>query len=292
MANAITKIAVGLGVGAAAVAMVGAGYVVWRLSGGDVDARSSAELRAIIEPAMTVTKPDGAGPFPAILLVHGCGGRDQVVADFAALAAEHGVVAYGLDSTGPRGFDRAAAIADVCSGAQLWGHERAGDVLVALQAMREAAFVDPTRLAVMGFSHGGWTLMDLFTMNLADGERPPSLTDTPPGGLDGVRAALMHYPYCGFPARSARNPWVSAPDAVDVILVENDSIADETACATVFERLEGDGATVRWEIWSGPTHAFDEPDHAPGSRFVYDRDATLRARANFVAFLETHLTAN
>ena len=44
--------------------------------------------------------PDGAGPFPAVMVMHGAGSRKENHADFARVATSHGFVALTFDNRG------------------------------------------------------------------------------------------------------------------------------------------------------------------------------------------------
>jgi dienelactone hydrolase len=51
-----------------------------------------------------LTKPQGDGPFPAVVLMHGCTGIGKHQEDWAARFASWGYVALQVDSLGPRGL--------------------------------------------------------------------------------------------------------------------------------------------------------------------------------------------
>src|SRR5258708_3798296 len=70
--------------------------------------------------------PQGPGPFPAMIVLHGCNGLSQQVTDWAVRLTGWGYAALVLDSFGPRGAG------DICraSGA-ISVLDRAGDVLAA-----------------------------------------------------------------------------------------------------------------------------------------------------------------
>jgi dienelactone hydrolase len=102
-------------------------------------------------PATTIegypSKPDGSGPFPAIVYLHGC---DGLSANARSVAAEvitgWGYVSLAVDSFATRGIKGACdqPIPD-----------RQADALGALLYLSKLAFVDPKRIAVLGSSQGG-----------------------------------------------------------------------------------------------------------------------------------------
>ncbi|WP_421784429.1 dienelactone hydrolase family protein [Hyphobacterium sp.] len=234
--------------------------------------------------------PDGDGPFPAVILLHGCGGIRPNMEVYARLAAGMGVMAFVPDSLGPRGISYEEAVETVCTGARLRAHERTGDLHAVLELMRRDPRVDTRRLALAGWSHGSWTALEALALDRA-GERPASLDSVPPRGLDGVRAVFAMYPYNSFPARSRRLPW--PPDIpVEGVLVHEDTICDDADSVEVFKRQIAWGNDVRWRYVANATHGFDEPDHHPTSTLVYDPERAAVAHRLFTDFLKRHLGDN
>src|SRR5262245_41385648 len=77
---------------------------------------------------VTIYRPDGGGPFPAVVLLHGCGGLygealwTTWVAPWVELFRTRGVVTAVVDSFGPRGVQQ------VCTGnVAAWAVRRADD---------------------------------------------------------------------------------------------------------------------------------------------------------------------
>lgn len=246
-------------------------------------------LAARLRRHTDIYRPDGVGPFPAVILLHGCGGPRGVTERYGRIAAANGVVAYAPDSLALRGIDYEAAIKTVCTGAKLRAPERAGDLLAALEIARRDPRVDKRRIAIAGWSHGAWTVLDLLTF-VAEGKAPPSLYHLPHRALRGVQAALVFYPYSGFPARSRIRNWAKGIP-VDAILVEGDTVCDEKQTIAVFERQRAEGADVDWQVWTGVTHGFDEDNHLPGSGLVFDPERVKAAEAAFTDFLKRRLFA-
>jgi poly(3-hydroxybutyrate) depolymerase len=59
-------------------------------------------------------RPDGAGPFPAVVLLHGCGGNWRGMdTRWGARFVRWGYVALSIDSYGPRGIKMFAAFSIV-----------------------------------------------------------------------------------------------------------------------------------------------------------------------------------
>ena len=88
--------------------------------------------------------PDDPPPWPAVVIVHGAGSRQENHADFARLATAAGWAALGFDLPGHGESEppmSGAAVDDVAAMARLLGSEEG---------------VDPARVAVRGSSLGGF----------------------------------------------------------------------------------------------------------------------------------------
>ena len=94
--------------------------------------------------------PAGEGPFPVVLQFHGCGGKKNLQARWAAVAKSAGWAALVVDSYGHRRISKFEAYATVCTGLQLWGRERAGDLYAMMEWIRQQPFADPNRIALAG----------------------------------------------------------------------------------------------------------------------------------------------
>jgi len=95
---------------------------------------------------MLGSRSDRAGPYPALVVLHGCGGISSHSAGIADRIGSWGYVALAVDSLGPRG------IASGCGGRSL---DQAFDAYAALHYLSQLNFVDPARVAVLGQSMGG-----------------------------------------------------------------------------------------------------------------------------------------
>jgi len=250
--------------------------------------RTPEALSALLAPSYRVAMPDGEGPFPVALLFSGCDGPKDNLDRLSEALVAAGWGAVIVDSHGPRGIDRAEVWRLVCSGVTLPGAERAADVAVALADVRALDRVDPTRITLIGASHGGWAVLDLFAL-AKRGEVPWGLTDWPGGSaeaaLEGVVSSVLYYPYCGIGTLVGRNGWdVDVP--VLMLLVEDDSIADETDCAAIADRMADAGRPVETRVIPGVTHGFDQEEKALFSTLTFDPGAAEAAVQATLAFME------
>jgi dienelactone hydrolase len=247
-------------------------------------------LNAQLQPGYQLFRPEGDGPFPVAVLHHGCGGLigeqgdKDVLIPYAEAAVSAGYIAIIVDSFRPRGIGFDEARATVCSGLQLRGRARAGDVAASLAYARSLPDAAPNGFVIAGWSHGGWAVMEAMIMDMRT-DWPPSLTSPPGDALPPLAGVYLTYPYCGFPSRAPRRGWASAVPT-DVVMAEYDSVSDVGRCHRAFDRMRESGVELEVELFEGVTHAFDESDQTATSVFVYDADAAAAAHARFGAFLE------
>jgi len=114
------------------------------------------------DPSLTayLFKPTGAGPFPAIVLMHGCDGLGwatpqrtswKLQKSYAERYAERGYAALVLDSFAPR------RLTNICGeGQRVTGVQRAWDAFAAADFLVMRGVADPKRLVLQGGSHGGY----------------------------------------------------------------------------------------------------------------------------------------
>ncbi|MCW5751823.1 MAG: dienelactone hydrolase family protein [Alphaproteobacteria bacterium] len=245
---------------------------------------SAGELRQGIVGNAEIWRPAGKGPHAAVIVLHGCGGRYPHEADWAAALAEGGYLAYVPDSFAARGWSRTRGRRTTCNGIGLWGRERAVDVLHALDALRRMPEVDGARIAVLGFSHGGWTAFDLLALSQNGG-----WDNWPADGatrLAALRAVIGVYPYCGFAARAAEDSWTS-PVPMLILQAESDRTVSNAECQAMAERQRGRGVDVRLHAYPGLGHGFDfDPARNDGYSRNFDAAATRDAMRRVIGFLD------
>lgn len=235
-----------------------------------------------LSPHVRAYGPDHGRPLPAVILFHGCGGLRPHLQWYAEAAVAAGCRAFVVDSYAGRGWDRGYALSLVCTGVMLRGPERAGDVLASVWGISRRPDVDPDRIALVGWSHGSWAMMDLMTMRLERaGEAGLADPQTAAASLSGVKSLALYYPYVGPGALSRTRPWVRNPPVLAVI-ARDDHLTTVSNARTLHQRIERGGAPV--EVWVAPgTHAFDEPTGLGPMR--HDADLTRESVHRFTHFL-------
>ena len=192
--------------------------------------------------------PAGVGPFPAIVMMHGCSGmwRNDGVTPTANYRswAEHfqgrGYVALLVDSFGSRG-ER-----EICTQAVRKiseARERPRDAYAALQWLAERKDVDATRIHLMGWSNGAMAVLQTLRP-----DAPGRPTEGP-----GFRSAVALYPGCANLATTVYAP-------VAPLLIQSGG-ADDWTPARFCEALarSKSGAPIEIDVYEQAHHGFDNP---------------------------------
>lgn len=286
MGKVIKRILAGLGLTllVAAVAVAVTWYVLI-VHPRFLEPTARASHAQMMASGLKLVTPAGPGPFPTVLLIHGCGGLrgeggrpNPIMDEYARSAVEAGWAAGILDSYGPRGWEPTWARHRVCTGARLQGFVRAADVLAGLDLLQADPRVDRHRLRIASWSHGGWAVGDL--VSLSDpGDDSFSRT------MADVEGVYFAYPYCAFPAQGGRRDW-PWKGLVRFVFAELDTVQPAAGCLSLMDRARQGGSKVDMEIFPGVTHAFDERVSSSDSTFRFDPVATARAHAEFITWLQ------
>jgi dienelactone hydrolase len=131
-------------------------------------------------------RPQGPGPFPTIVALHGCGGlfnREDDLAkretDWADRLVGAGYAVLFPDSFTERGVRQICTAQD----RKIFPKDRADDVAAAVEWLAKRPDIDTKRLALMGWSHGA--------MSTLWAVRPDFMTDAPQ-----FKVAIAFYPGC------------------------------------------------------------------------------------------------
>ena len=280
-------ILIGAAAFAAALLLTVAGNSLGHYRGWNVPRLEPAALSAKLAPHYRTMKPPGAGPFPTALLYSGCDGPKDNVVRWGTMLNAQGWAAIIVDSHTPRGFSAYEVWRLVCAGQIFMGSERAGDVLISIDDARRMRFVDPDSLVLIGSSHGGWAIMDLFALD-PPRRLPFNLAKLPAGApadpLAGVVGAMLLYPYCGQANRARRDGW-RRPIPTLFLLSADDIVAPSENCQEIADRLVARGLPVETLTFEGVSHGFDQEVRSAFSPLHFDETATaeaLRAGADFL----------
>jgi dienelactone hydrolase len=185
-------------------------------------------------------RPDGAGPFPAIVLLHGCNGfPEQLDQNWGVKIAAWGYVTLTIDRFGPR------RLKNTCSGGG--PPDVVFDAYRALDFLVQQRFVDPRRVIVVGFSQGGW--LSLSSVERGTVERASEKK---------FRAAAAFYPPC----TAVKGP-MTVPTLI--LIGERDDWTPADACRRLvngqddfgISRQKGEGQPMQLIVYPGAHHSFD-----------------------------------
>jgi dienelactone hydrolase len=221
-------------------------------------------------------RPAGEGPFPALVLLHGCSGIQPNTLTWAHWLRSEGYVALVLDSFSGRGLKR------LCSDSSpLTGQARATDVWAAAQHLTRLPFVDGARIGAIGWSHGGWTVL-----------HAPRFDYLYPDVA--LKALVAFYPFCGDQAVYR--------GAIPLLILAgaDDNWTPARPCELLAESARRDGKDVTIVVYPGAHHGFDSAHVArpiviadarrgAGATVAYDPAAHEDARKRLHRFLEAKL---
>jgi dienelactone hydrolase len=245
-----------------------------------IQPKSPDVLRAGLEPTIKVAKPDGDGPFPTVILFNGAGEPSwrQGYGDWMDWLKARGYAAVFADSAAARKVSPKKMM-----GPGLMPSERAADVYVLMDILRSRPYVDASRFAVIGMSHGGDTVLDALV------QAPPAgpltgITEMPPLGLDGLKAVVAFYPACHKPIMGVRitenydRTW-SQQIPVAIFQGGDDSFVDEPLCQALVERQKAQGTPIAYNFYEGVPHCFDaDYGNDPNCRLVPEPAADAHAK--------------
>ncbi len=217
----------------------------------------------------TLIKPDGDGPFPAVVIVHDCSGlgprSSGAPMRWAGELVSEGYVVLVPDSFSPRGFaDGTCTLPGTVSNVAN-GTVRAADAYGALAALRALPYVNAKRVGIMGGSHGGWTTLAAMV------ESVNSLDLLAGAKRDGFASAVALYPACARRyghwevqlQNGNRGPIIGhsgayKPIAPLLILIgEKDDWTPAEPCRQLVDAARAAGHPIDIKIYPGVHHSFD-----------------------------------
>ena len=210
-----------------------------------------------------LTKPKGAGPFPAVVLLHTCLGLPAGRAALGRRIANWGYVALFVDDLTTRGLRETCAVDFP---------EAVADADGALAYLSRLPVVDRARFAAVGFSQGADTVLKIAV--------------SAGGGDPGLKAAAAFYPPC------ANEAGASLKIPTLILVGAKDDVTPAADCAALAKR-QAPGA-VKLVVYTGAAHAFDLPEFGDGRQVMgmtlaYDPGAAEKSWAELRAFLARRL---
>jgi dienelactone hydrolase len=202
-------------------------------------------------------KPEGEGPFPTVIALHGCGGlgshSDSVqprYRDWAERLLKAGNAVLLPDSYGSRELGPQCRVKETHVKAR---RERVTDIAASRAWLMKQNWVARDRVSLMGWANGASALLWAV--------RPQSVARD--AGPD-FRAAIAFYPDCRI---SAGLGWSTRVPTL-VLIGANDDVSSPPACRQMVDGAHGRSALARIVVYPGAYHDFDRantPLHAAAS---------------------------
>jgi dienelactone hydrolase len=214
-----------------------------------------------------LAQPDGDGPFPAVVVLHGCPGFFAGYAEVADQLKSWGYVALAVDSLGPRGFITRCGIG--------LDPEQAIDAYAALKYLSRESSIDAARIAVLGYSMGGESALSAVERGVYDGLFSEKFA-----------AAVVYYPFC-----RGRSAAVSAPTLI--LIGAEDNVAPAAFCREMVTQPHEGGAAIDLVVYPGAHHNFNfrvlTAPRSPGRWLEYNEAVAQAAENEMRTFLAVNL---
>jgi dienelactone hydrolase len=241
------------------LAGAGAGWLSRPRPGFAFDEPLTYTARSIGPPesgsAVEIWRPQGPGPFPTVVLLHGSGGVEEGDWQWARRLVDWGYAAVILDSY------RARCGRVICGHSRIRSPvssaTRADDLANLLPFLQHQPGIDGSHIAAIGFSQGSAAAL---IEAIDDPKRPPRL-----------RALVAYYTACRVPP--------GARLAVDTIMLvgSQDRIAQAQRCSEIEIVGNGPPHKVPVKVFAGVGHNFDREDIEVARESIADTKAFLAA---------------
>lgn len=205
--------------------------------------------------------PTGAGPFPAVILLHGCAGAGFSKDAFARVISDYlpkGIAVLIIDSFTPRGMT------DDCGNPNI--AYRIKDTYAAISWLSARAEIDSKHIFLQGYSMGARTAIEAT-------EAGAQATATHQQEIAGV---VAFYPYCS-PSTKFSVPTI-------ILIGKADDWTPAELCEAIIDKTN-----VKITVYPNATHGFTTPgDHMlRGHRLLYDQEATNDGQRRALALIES-----
>jgi dienelactone hydrolase len=191
-------------------------------------------------------KPNGEGPFPTVIALHGCGGlagRSEPVLpryrDWAEQLVKSGSAVLLPDSYGSRSLGPQCRVKERRLTAR---RDRVADILAARQWLIQQPWARRDRISLMGWANGASALLWAVRPQLFWRNAEPDF-----------RSAVAFYPDCRLSAGlgwSARIPTL-------LLIGAKDDVSSPPACRQMVDGARGRSALTRIVVYPEAYHDFD-----------------------------------
>jgi dienelactone hydrolase len=199
-------------------------------------------------------KPDGDGPFPTVIALHGCGGlggRSEPVQpryrDWAELLLKAGDAVLLPDSYGSRELGPQCRVKQRPVRAN---RERVADIMASRQWLVQQPWAARDRISLLGWANGASALLWAVRPQLSSRIAEPDF-----------RSAIAFYPDC----RIASGLGWSTRVPTLLLIGAKDDVSSPPACRQMIDGARGRSALARIVVYPSAFHDFDRanlPLHA------------------------------
>jgi dienelactone hydrolase len=222
-------------------------------------------------------KPEGNGPFPVVIALHGCGGlagHSEPVQpryrDWAEQLLKGGQAVLLPDSYGSRELGPQCRVKEHLIRAS---RERVADIMASRQWLAQQPWAAQDRISLLGWANGASALLWAVRPQLSSRNVEPDF-----------RSAVAFYPDCRVSSGlgwSARVPTL-------LLIGAKDDVSSPPACRQMVDGARGRSALARIVVYPGAYHDFDRanfplhattgtPDASAPERGHLGTDAEARA---------------
>jgi len=218
-------------------------------------------------------RPEGPGPFPVVVGMHGCDGLRNAAgaisaryrdwsdrlgkAGFAVLYVD----SYGSRDLGPQCRNRAIILRT--------NRERVSDAAAAREWLQTQSFVKPDRISLLGWSNGGVSVLWAVRPQSAAHDAKPDF-----------RSAVALYPGCN---RLDTTAWSSRIPTL-ILIGGADDWTSAKACEQMVSGARGRSARATIVVYPGAYHDFDHPSRPvqvrTGNAFSVDNSGRVHTGSN------------
>lgn len=202
-------------------------------------------------------KPDGPGPFPAVVGLHGCeglinssGNLSTLYRDWTDRLNKAGFALLFPDSYGSRHMGNQCRTRSTLHA----NRERMKDAQVARKWLQAQTYVKPDHISLLGWSNGGIGVLWAVRPRTRIREDKPDF-----------RSAVALYPGC---RRLDATAW-SARIPTLILIGGADDVVSSHACEQMVAGARGRSARVKLNVYPGAYHDFDYPNRAIQARAGY-----------------------
>lgn len=217
-------------------------------------------------------RPEGQGPFPAVVALHGCSGLKRPdgvggrYSDWAQVLVNAGFVVLYPDSYGSRGLGAQCTVRNRRIRTE---RERVEDANSARHWLQSQSYIQADRISLLGWSNGGISVLWAVRRRGATQSEKADF-----------RSAVAFYPGCG---RLDNAAW-SARIPTLILIGSLDDWVSARACEQMVAGARGRSARTSIVVYPGAYHDFDHPNRPvqlrTGNAFSIDGSGRVHTGTN------------